>query len=128
MDNGALGTNINFIDNGRILSARQMRVNIDLPKAFFDILGAGQARVEIEGLKRDIATMVNCRIQDAINRKIAGNEELVRDNEILRTAVNNLQHIIVNNNRQSELLQLENSRLSTKLENLAGKSESTAEQ
>lgn len=118
-NNGLLNSDVNFIDNGRLLSTRQVRVNIDLPKVFFDILGPGQARVEVEGLKRDIDAMAKNRIQDAINRKIAGNEDLLRDNEILRTAVSNLQHIIVNNNKQSELLQLENNRLSAQLESNA---------
>ena len=120
---GALGGDVSF-DNGRLLSSRQVRLNIGFPKAFFDILGPGQARVEVEGLKRDIEMMTKSRIQDAINRKIAGNDDLVRDNEILRTAVNNLQHIIVNNNRQSERLQLENSKLAAQLEKAANKDKS----
>ena len=110
------GSRINFLENGRFGDARKIFINVEIPKAFFDILGPGQARVEIEGLKRDINAATNWRVQDAINRKIAGNQDLLQENESLKTAISNLQHIVVSNNRQAECLQIENNQLRTMLE------------
>ena len=115
-ENNNLNNNINFWESGRYGGARKIFVNVEIPKSFFDILGPGQARVEIEGMKRDISMTANWRIQDAINRKIAGNKDLLQENEMLKTAVSNLQHIIINNNRQAECLQFENNRLKMMLE------------
>ena len=104
------------MESGRPETARQLRLNIDLPKSFFDILGPGQARVEIEGLKREISATTNNRIHDAINRKIASNSDLKKENESLKTVIGNLQHIIVNNNKQAEFMRLENNHLKMLIE------------
>ena len=103
--------NTNFVESNRHEPLKQLHVIIDIPKSFHDILGPGQARVEIDGLKRDVAAMANFRIQDAIKRKIACNQDLVQENGSLKMAISNLQHIVVNNNRQAEALQVENRRL-----------------
>ena len=109
-------SNISFMDNGRMDTTRRISVNIEIPRSFFDILGPGQARVEIEGVKRDVSAIANWRIQDAIGRKIAGNHDLLHENNLLKTAISNLQHIIVNNNKHAEVLQIENNRLNALLE------------
>ena len=108
--------NTKFVESGRHEPLRQLNIIVDVPKSFHDILGPGQARVEIDGLKRDISSLANFRIQDAIKRKIAGNQDLVHENSSLKMAVSNLQQIVVNNNRQAEALQVENSRLRMMLE------------
>ena len=104
------------MENRRHEPLKQLHILIDIPRSFHDILGPGQARIEIDGLKRDISSLANFRVQDAIKRKIAGNQDLIHENGTLKMAISNLQQIVVNNNRQAEALQVENSRLKMLLE------------
>ena len=113
---GVFLNNTNFVENNRNEPLKQLHIFVDIPLSFYDILGYGQAKVEINALKRDIASIANFRIQDAIKRKIAGNQDLVQENGTLRMAISNLQQIVVNNNRQAEALQIENNRLRMLLE------------
>ena len=102
---------------GIILEVKADAVPLNIPKSFLDILGQGQAGVEIEGLKRDVMTLANNRFQDAINRKIAGNNELVRENMLLRSTMGNMQQMNHDLLRRIDLTKLENNRLKVLLEN-----------
>ena len=101
---------VNFQDAGQI-----MKINIDIPRTFFESLGIEQARIELEAMKREICSIANNRIHDAVRRKVAGNSELLKENNQLKIMIQSLQNTISGSNAQTDFLMKENDRLVTEL-------------
>ena len=93
----------------------QMKINIDIPRSFFESLGIEQAIIELEALKREICSIANNRIQDAVRRKVAGNNELIDENNRLKIMIQNLRNSISGSDAQTKFLMNENSHLSNEL-------------
>ena len=80
---------VNFFDSGQT-----MKINVEVPRSFFEALGIEQARIELESIKREICSIANSRINDAIKRKIAANTEILNENGQLKVMIQNLQSTI----------------------------------
>ena len=92
-----------------------LKVNIEIPKMFFDALGLEQARIELVGLKRDISTLAYNRLQDSIKRKISGNDSLQKENQYLQTTILDLRQVLSGATHQTNMLLQENQDLRNRL-------------
>ena len=101
---------VNFQDAGQV-----MKINIDIPRSFFESLGIEQARIELDAMKREICSIANNRIHDAVRRKVAGNSELINENNQLKIMIQSLQNTISGSGAQTEFLIKENDRLTAEL-------------
>ena len=104
---------VNIVEYGRL-----MKINIELPKRFHEILGPELARTELENLKRDITQMTNNRVGDATRRRSIANDCLVKENMFLKDAMSKLHHSLAGAANQYDYLSRENNDLKRRNANL----------
>ena len=101
---------ITFTDLGS-----KIRMELELPKNFAQILGATQASHELEALQRDIAYTVQHRIKDAFLRKTMANEELLRNNTMMQNINLQLRQSLTQTKRNLQFVCHENDKANDRL-------------
>ena len=101
---------VTFTDMGS-----KIRIDMELPKNFAQVLGVTQASQEMEGLQRDIVYTIHHRIMDAYKKKALANEELLRNNTVLQSMNNNLRMVLAETKRNLKYVCEENDKANDKL-------------
>ena len=101
---------ITFTDMGS-----KIRMELELPRNFAQILGATQASHELEALQRDIAYTVQHRIKDAFLRKTLANEELLRNNSMMQNINMGLRQSLAQTKRNLQFVCHENDKANDRL-------------
>ena len=97
---------VNIVEVGQLV-----KINIELPKRFQEILGPDLAKEEIAILKRDIIMMANNRVSDATRKRSIANDNLINENMFLKNSMNNLHHSLAGAANQFNFVTMENNDL-----------------